>query len=98
MVPKPFPAPNIPTLPDSGCGLVLPVDVGPGDCGAPAVVFLLVSLAVLVEEGLGDAGGAPVTQSNVVVSAVEETMLFWVEWGLGVGWGGGFTSVGAEGE
>lgn len=78
MVPKPLPTPNIPSLPGSGCRLMFPLGVGPWDSGARVAGFLLVSLVVLVAEGLGGAGGAPVTQSNVVVLAVEE------RWVLGV--------------
>lgn len=57
----------------------------------------MVSLLLLVEKGPRNAGGAVVLQANVVVLAVEETTLFWVETvelGIRVGlWGGRFISV-----
>lgn len=74
-----------------------PPGVGLGGSGTPAGVFLVVSLLVVVEKGPRNARGAVVLQANVVVLAVEETMLFWVETvelGIRVGlWGGRFISV-----
>lgn len=76
-----------------------PPGVGLGGSGTPVGGFLVVSLLLVVEKGPGNAGGALVLQANVVVLAVEEGTLFWVETvelGVGVGlWGGRFISVAA---